>query len=149
MVRTEIYKTKVLLKSYIDIIEDLYDVDLTKSKVQKEHKGLLLIFIKFIKHRYSRIRNRSIALFLNIPTENILLYLKKHDELFLMDKLFREKSSFLRDRFWAINSENRPETYKTKLYALIDNSPESVRKEFYELIFNHHDILKSNLYKTK
>ena len=149
MIKAQRLKTKNLLESYNLIIEDIYNIDLTNKEDQIKQFDLLLIFVKYIKVKYIGIRNKSIASFLDVEIENILLYLKKHDELFLIDTLFREKSNFLRERFRAIDSENKPEIYKDKLYALIDVSPESVRKEYYELIFQYHDILKSNLHNTK
>ncbi len=145
MIRAQKLKTKNLLRSYNNIIKDEYDIDLTKKKNHKQRFQLLLIFIKYIKVKYYGISNKSIAEYLTLEKQNILLYLRQHDELFLVDTQFRSQSNYLRDRFRGIDSEDMPEEYKEKLYELIEISPESVRKEFYDLIMGHHDILKKNL----
>ena len=149
MIRAQRFKTINLLSSYNNIIKDEYGINLIDKEDQKKQFHLLLIFIKYIKVKYYGLTNKSIAEFLNVERKNILLYLRQHDELFVIDSKFRNLSNYLRDRFRGIDSENMPVVYKEKLYELIEISPESVRKEFYESILNHHDILKHNLDNVK
>ena len=149
MIRAQRFKTINLLSSYNNIIKDEYGINLIDKEDQKKQFHLLLIFIKYIKVKYYGLSNKSIAEFLDVERKNILLYLRQHDELFVIDSKFRNLSNYLRDRFRGIDSENMPVVYKEKLYELIEISPENVRKEFYELILNHHDILKHNLDNVK
>ena len=149
MIRAQRFKTINLLSSYNNIIKDEYGINLIDKEDQKKQFHLLLIFIKYIKVKYYGLSNKSIAEFLDVERKNILLYLRQHDELFVIDSKFRNLSNYLRDRFRGIDSENMPVVYKEKLYELNEISPENVRKEFYELILNHHDILKHNLDNVK
>jgi len=149
MLKGQKSKTFNLLSSYNNIIKDEYNIDVTREEDQSKQFHLLLIFVKYIKVKYYGISNRSISNFLNVEGKNILLYLKQHDEMFVVDTEFRSLSNYLRDRFRGIDSENMPIKYKEKLYELIEISPESLRKEFYELILKYHDLLKSNLMKNE
>ena len=81
MLRAQKLKTDNLLQSYNDIIQDEFEIDLTKKRDQSQQFHLLLIFIKYIKVKYYGFTNKTIANFLNVESKKSYSIEKITEEL--------------------------------------------------------------------
>ena len=135
----------VALEEYKNTIIEEYGVDITSKKQTQKDIKLLLVFIKYIKVKYSGLRDFTIAKFLNRQSEDILRYLVDHDKLYTQSQNFKHFSDYLRTKLRGIDSESLPTHWKELCNELIEISPENVREQIYYSIKELHEQIKNKV----
>lgn len=137
----------VALEEYKNTILEDYGVDITSKKQTQKDIKLILVFIKYVKVKYSGLRDLTIAKFLNRESKDILRYLVDHDKLYTQSQNFKHFSDYLRTKLRGIDSESLPTHWKELCNELIEISPENVREQIYYSIKELHEQIKNKVTK--
>tara|TARA_A100000164_G_scaffold367595_1_gene389742 strand:- start:652 stop:1095 length:444 start_codon:yes stop_codon:yes gene_type:complete len=137
----------ICLSEYKNTILEDYAVDITSKKQTQKDIKLLLVFVKYVKVKYSGLRDLTIAEFLNRESKEILRYLVDHDKLYTQSQNFKHFSDYLRTKLRGIDSESLPTHWKELCNELIEISPENVREQIYYSIKQLHEQIKNKVTK--
>lgn len=135
----------VALEEYKNSILEDYGVDITSKRQTQKDIKLLLVFIKYVKVKYSGLRDFTIAKFLNRQSKDILRYLVDHDKLYTQSQNFKHFSDYLRTKLRGIDSESLPTHWKEMCNELIEISPENVRERIYYSIKQLHEEIQNKV----